>query len=108
MERMNGRPDDEVVTDFDQTNDQVHGLEGDDGGSVDADSPSPDPAERDDADGPDEWVPMAPQQQGVVWPLAAGLADDGADGAFGEEDRSGASKADDDPAVTSYSEEGKA
>jgi hypothetical protein len=99
MERMNGRADEDVVTDFDQTNDQVHGLEGDDGGSL----ASPAPAERDDdADGPDEWVPMDPQQRGVVWPLAAGLAEDDA------EDRSGAGESDSDPAVTSYSEEGTA
>jgi hypothetical protein len=124
MERMNGRPDDEVVTDFDQTNDQVHGLGGDDGGDIGADRASDDTAGSDVLDGPDEWVPMAPQQQGVVWPLVAGLGDDGADGVLGVdgadgEDRGeadgadardgddGLSETDRDPAVTSYGEEGR-
>jgi hypothetical protein len=109
MERMNGRPDEEVVTDFDQTNDEVHGLGGDDGGDLGADPAVDEPAEGDVLDQPDEWVPMAPQQQGVAWPLAAGLADDdeGDDVIPGEDDRSGLTETDRDPAVTSYSEEGR-
>jgi hypothetical protein len=109
MERMNGRPDEEVVSDFDQTNDEVHGLGGDDGGDLGADPEVQEPAEGDVLDEPDEWIPMAPQQQGVAWPLVAGLADGDRDDEInpGDTNPSGLSEEDRDEAVTDYSEEGR-
>jgi hypothetical protein len=97
---------DEVVSDFDQTNDEAGALGGDDGGDVGADPEVQEPAEGDVLDQPDEWIPMGPQQSGLAWPLAANLADD--DG-LGDDELTPAERggADRDPAVTPYSEEGK-
>jgi hypothetical protein len=107
MERMNGRPDDEVVSDFDQTNDQVHGLGGDDGGDIAADPEAPDPAEGDILDQADKVIPLAPQGQGLAWPLVGGLAGADDDDAPPNSPPNGLSDEDRDPAVTGYSEEGK-